>query len=400
MKLPTRHPREAAPPGIVGTARVDRRTRTLISRLEPGDIAVLDHLDMDRSTAQRLVDAEVVAVVNASPFVSGRFPNQGPAVLIDAGITLLDGVGAQAFSAVKDGRRLRLHQGEVFAGDEAVASGTVLDRERLDGELSAARGGLGTQLESFTRNSAEFLRHEEGLLLHGTGAPRLGTRVSGRPVVVVVPGPDHEAELKGIRRYLCEQRPVLIGVDTGADVLLAAGFKPDVVVLTSPGSAEADETRVSAKALRGATDVVVLVDRGAGSIPTDSLERLGVRPLRFETGATAEDAGLMLASLGEAKLVVAVGAHANLADFLDRQRGHLASTFLTRLRVGPTLVDARALPALYAGRVRTWHIWLVLLVGLLAVAAAIAVTPVGQQWIDDLRPHINDLFDRVGGLFS
>lgn len=372
----------------------------MISRLEPGDIVVLDHLDMDRSTAQRLVDAEVAAVVNASPFVSGRFPNQGPAVLIDAGITLLDGVGPDAFSAVKDGRTLRVHRGEVFSGDDTVATGAVLDRERLEDELAAARGGLGTQLESFTRNSTEYLRHEEDLLLHGAGAPRLGTRIAARPVVVVVPGPDHEAELKGIRRYLREQKPVLVGVDSGADVLLAAGFKPDVVVLSSTTSAEADETRVSARALRGAKDVVVLVDRGDGRSPTDSLERLGVRPLRFETGATAEDAGLMLASLGDASLIVAVGAHANLADFLDRQRGHLASTFLTRLRVGSTLVDARALPALYAGRVRTWHIWLVLLVGLLAVAAAIAVTPVGQQWIDDLRPHINDLFHRVGGFFS
>lgn len=361
---------------------------------------MLDHLDMDRSTAQRLVDAEVAAVVNASSFISGRFPNQGPTVLIDAGIALLDGVGTEALAAVKDGRTLRLHQGALFAGDDAVAAGTVLDRERLEGELSAARGGLGSQLENFTRNSAEYLRHEEDLLLHGQGAPRLGTKVADRPVVVMVPGPDHEAELKGIRRYLREQRPILVAVDSGADVLLAAGFKPDVVVLSSTTSAEADETRVSAKALRGATDVVVLVDRGDGRSPTDSLERLGVRPLRFETGATAEDAALMLASLGEAKLIVAVGAHANLADFLDRQRGHLASTFLTRLRVGPALVDARSLPELYAGRVRTWHIWLVLLVGLIAVAAAIAVTPVGQQWLDDLRPHINDLFDRVGGLFS
>lgn len=399
MKLRTRQNREDAPPGITGTARVDRRTRTLVSRLEPGDIAVLDHLDMDRATAQRLVDAEVRVVVNASPFISGRYPSQGPAVLLDAGITLLDGVGSDALSTVKDGLTLRVHDGEVYAGDRAVATGRVLDRERLDEELESARGGLGTQLESFTHNSTEFLRREEELLLHGRGAPRLNTRLTGRPVVVVAPGPDHEAELKGIRRYLREQRPVLIGVDSAADVLAAAGFQPDVVVLSSPTSAEADESRVSAKALRGATDVVVLVDRGEGKSPTDSLERLGVRPLRFETGATAEDAGLMLAALGEAQLVVAVGAHANLDDFLDRQRGHLASTFLTRLRVGPTLVDARALPALYAGRVRTWHIWLVLWVGLVAVAAAIAVTPVGQQWLDDLNPHVNDLFDRVGGLF-
>lgn len=400
MKLPTRHPREAAPPGIAGTARVDRRSRTLISRLEPGDIAVLDHLDMDRSTAQRLVDAEVAAVVNASQFISGRYPNQGPEVLVQAGIPLLDGVGAEAIGALRDGRKVRVHEGELFAGDDLVATGRVLDAERLSSELTAARGGLTTQLENFTHNSTEFLRREQDLLLHGKGAPRLNTRLTGRPVVVVVPGPDHEAELKAIRRYLREQRPVLVAVDSAADVLLEAGLKPDVVVMSSPHSAESDETRVSAKALRGAKDVVVLVDRGQGRTPTDSLERLGVRPLPFETGATAEDAALMLAALGDASLIIAVGAHANLDDFLDRQRGGLASTFLTRLRVGSTLVDARAVPALYAGRVRTWHLWLALLAGLLAVVAAIAVTPVGQEWIDDLRPHISHLFDRIEGLFS
>ncbi|KQY54412.1 MULTISPECIES: putative cytokinetic ring protein SteA [unclassified Nocardioides] len=398
MKLPTRQPREAAPPGIVGTARVDRRTPTLLSRLEPGDIAVLDHLDMDRATAQRLVDAEVVAVVNASPFISGRYPSQGPKILVDAGITLVDSVGPESFRALKDGRSVRLHQGSVFAGEETVASGRVLDADLLNIELGDARSGMGSQLDSFTHNTSEFLRREQDLLLHGRGAPRLGTKMAGRPVVVVVPGPDHEDELKGLRRYLREQRPVLVAVDAGADALLAAGMKPDVVVMSSPNSADSDETRVSPKALRGAEDVVVLVDRGTGRTPMDSLERLGVRPLRFETGATAEDAGLMLAALGEASLVVAVGAHASLDDFLDRQRGGLASTFLTRLRVGATLVDARTVPALYAGRVRTWHLWLILLAGLVAVVAAIAVTPVGQQWLDDLSPHVPDLFDRVKGL--
>ncbi|WP_067440102.1 putative cytokinetic ring protein SteA [Nocardioides jensenii] len=399
MKMPTRQPREAAPPGIVGTARVDRRTRTLISRLEPGDIAVLDHLDMDRATAQRLVDAEVAAVVNASPFISGRYPNQGPKVLVDAGIALIDSVGPDTLGAVKDGRSLRVHEGSLFTGDESVATGRVLDADRLASELDQARSGMSSQLESFTHNSSEFLRREQELLLHGKGAPRLGTRMSGRPVVVVVPGPDHEAELKGLNRYLREQRPVLVGVDAGADALLAVGLKPDVVVMSAPSSADAEGTHISPKALRGAEDVVVLVDRGAGRTPMESLERLGVRPLRFETGATAEDAGLMLAALSDASLIVAVGAHASLDDFLDRQRGGLASTFLTRLRVGATLVDARAVPALYAGRVRTWHLWLVLLIGLVAVAAALAVTPVGQQWIDDLHPHLTDLYDRVKGLF-
>lgn len=401
MKIATRRKADLTLPGTIGPARVDRRTRNLLARLQPGDVAVVDHLDMDRATAERLVAAEVAAVVNASAFVSGRYPNQGPTVLVDAGIPLVDGVGADALAALRDGREVRVHDGKIWLGstedDEPVATGSPLDGERLATELGAARAGMASQLESFTHNATEFLRREEDLLLHGRGLPRLGTTLRGRPVVVVAGGPDDADELRAIRRYLREQDPVLVAVDSGADTLLRAGRSADVVVLSSAltegGSAP------SAKALRGAGEVVVVVDRGSGRTPTDALERLGVRPLRFETAATGEDAALVLAAAGEASVIVGVGVHASLEDFLDRQRGGLASTFLTRLRVGPRLVDARALPQLYAGPVRTWQVWLALLAGIIAVLAAIAVTPVGQQWVDDLRPAVTDLLDRIGGLF-
>jgi len=397
MKMPSRRP-DSSLPGLQGTARVDRRTRSLLPRLQPGDIAVLDHTDLDRATAQALADAGVVAVVNASKFVSGRYPNLGPSVLLDAGIVLVDEVGAVALGRVSDGQSVRIEDGTVLAGDQELASGRLLDRDALTGELDAARGGLGTQLESFTHNSTEFLRREQELLLHGRGAPRIRAKLADRPVVVAVGGPELRAELKVLERYLNEQHPVLVGVDAGADALLAAGRKPDVVVLSSPLVAEAED-RVSAKVLRGAKDVVVLVDRGAGKTPMESLERLGVRPHLFETGANAEDAALMLASLGGASVIIGAGVHASLEDFLDRQRGGLSSTFLTRLKVGADLVDARSVPHLYSGRLRVWHLWLVLLVGVLALLAAVAVTPVGQEWFDDLRPALSDLFEDVKGLF-
>ena len=395
MKLARRSP-DGTLPGLTGTARVDRRTRSLVSRLDRGDIAVIDHLDLDRATAQKLVDAEVAAVVNRSRFVSGRYPNLGPSVLAEAGVLLVDEVDPEEWSRIRDGQRLRIDDGVIYAGEEELASGRVLDADALDEQLDAARSGMAVQLETFTHNSTEFLRREADLLLHGTGAPRLNTRVERRPVVVVVPGPDLEAELEGLRTYLREQRPVLVAVDAAADTLLEAGRQPDVVVLSSPHHAE---DRVSAKALRNATDVVVVVGRGDGSTPMDAMERLGVRPLRFETGATPEDAALMLAWLAGASLVVGAGVHASLDDFLDRQRAGLASTYLTRLRVGPQLVDARAVPALYSGRVRARHVWLTLLLGLLAVGVAVAATPVGQQWWDQLQPHLSDVADQIRGLF-
>ncbi|MDP3892880.1 putative cytokinetic ring protein SteA [Nocardioides sp.] len=398
MKLIARHRNAPAPPGILGTVRVERRTRVLLPRLSPGDIAVLDHLDLDRATAQSLADRGVSAVINTSAFISGRYPNLGPELLIEAGIELVE-ADARALGAVRDGARARLHEGELFVGDEAVLVGQVLDAPTVRERMLDARQGLVDQLSSFTHNSSEFLRREEDLLLHGLGAPRLATRIAHRPVVVVVAGHEHTTELAGIRRYLREQDPVLIGVDRGADALLAAGLTPDIVVMNAGHGADEHDEAPSAKALRAARDVVVRVDRGGARISLDHVERLVSRPLRCETGATAEDVALLVADLEDASLIVGVGMHATLDEFLDRQRSGLASTFLTRLKVGPRLVDAGAVPQLYSGRTRPWHLWLVLVSCLLALAAAIGVTPVGQLWLDDLAQLMTALLDDLQGLF-
>ena len=372
----------------MGTARVERRTRVLLPRLRAGDIAVIDHVDMDRATAQALLDADVAAVVNAAPMISGRYPNLGPQLLVDAGVLVVDGVGPAALGAIGDGRAVRLHEGEVYAGEVLVAVGRELDPDTVAAELELSRTGLATQLETFTHNSTEFLRREQDLLLHGRGVPRLDTRIAQRPVVVVVRGHDHERELELVRPFLREQNPVLIGVGAGAEVLRAAGFRPDVVVLDADAG---DAELPAAKTLRAARDVVVRTGRGADRSAVESMERLGVRPRRFESAATAEDAALILADAADATVIVGVGMHATLDEFLDRQRSGLASTYLTRLKVGPRLVDAAAVPYLYAGRVRPWHLLLVMLAGLVALAAAIGVTPVGQDWFDSLRDSLQGL---------
>jgi uncharacterized membrane-anchored protein len=396
MKLRQRAPE--ALPGLVGTARVERRTRVLLPRLRPGDLAVLDHLDMDRATAQALVDTGVSAVVNASPLISGRYPNLGPEVLAAAGVTLADGIGPDGLAAIRDGSRVRLHDGTVYVDDRAVASGRAVDADLVREEMAQARTGLATQLETFTHNTTEFLRREQDLLLHGRGVPRPATRIAGRPVVVVVQGHEYVAELAAIRPYIREQQPVLIGVERGADTLREAGLRPDIVIVDARAE---DAEQPSAKTLRAARDVVVRVDRGAERTPTDQLERLGVRPLRLETGATSEDAALILADACEAALIVGVGMHATLDEFLDRQRSGLASTYLTRLKVGPRLVDASSVPRLYSGRVRPRHLLVVMVAGLVALSAAVGVTPVGQEWADQAAAALSDLFQTqtVQGLF-
>lgn len=397
MKITTRQRSAPALPGLSGTARVDRRTVHLLSRVRPGDVAVVDHQDMDRSTAQALVDAGVGAVLNASPMISGRYPNLGPEVLVSAGVVVVDMCGDGVLTAVKDGAGVRLHEGTLYVADRQVAAGRQVDQALVAQEMESARLGLRAQLESFTHNSIEFLRREQDLLLHGRGVPRTATDMEGRPVVVVVRGHDWEQELAGIKPYIREQRPLLIGVDAGADALRDAGYQPDVVVTTvSAGELPALEV------LRRATDVVALVERGATRAATERLDRSGVRPLRFETGATAEDAALVLADAGQASLIVGVGMHATLDDFLDRRRTGLASTYLTRLKVGPRLVDAAAVPRLYDGAVRPRHLLALGVAGILALGAAIGVTPVGQEWADALAtavgPATTDLIDSLQGL--
>ena len=396
MKFAVRSRPAPTLPGVHGPARIHRRTASLLGRLHAGDVAVIDHLDMDRDTAQALIDAGVVAVVNAGPMVSGRFPNLGPERLVEAGVVVVDNAGTEIFDRLKDGTPVRIDAGVVHAGDTLVAPAREVTADLVRTEMGRARTGLTAQLESFTHNSTEFLRREQDLLLHGQGVPRTSTDMAGRPVVVVVRSHGWEDELRGIRPFVREQRPVLVGVDRGADALAEAGHRPDVVVVT------AGDELPSAAVLRKARDVVVLVERGAQRSATEQLERLGIRPLRFETTATTEDAALLLASAREASLIVGVGMHATLDEFLDRRRAGLASTFLTRLKLGPDLVDAAAVPRLYDGAVRPRHLLGALLAGLVAVAAAVSVTPVGQQWVDEVSPSVSsttsDLIDNVRGI--
>ena len=404
MRFASRSKSATSLPGIVGTARVDRRMNTLIRRLTPGDIAVLDHVDLDRGNAEALVESGAAAVVNASPFISGRYPNLGPELLAKSGVALVDSVGPDVFDKIDDGARVRLHEGQIFLGSEAIATGRALSADEVRVQMDEARDGLFTQMQSFTHNTTEFLRREQDLLLHGEGAPKTKTKLHGRPVVIVVRGYDYRNDMVHLKRYIREQRPVLIGVDAGADVLLSAGHRPDMVVVGENGLAQAsrsaEETAVSDKALRGAREVVLHTDRAGRALGSDRLDRLGLYPLHFPAAGTSEDVAMLLADLSGASLIVSVGTHATLDEFLDRQRAGLASTFLTRLRVGPKLVDAKGVPQLYSGRVRLWYLVLILLAGIAALVLAIGATPVGQEWWTSLRASLSDLVDWIQGQFS
>ncbi|WP_007025080.1 putative cytokinetic ring protein SteA [Saccharomonospora iraqiensis] len=373
-----------ARPGITGTARVDRRPRDLRSRIRPGDIAVLDHTDLDRADADALVRAGVAAVVNAAPSISGRYPNLGPEALLEAGVPLVDDVGSAALRRIRDGSRIRVHDGTVYAGDRELATGTVQTAESVAERMDEARAGMSAQLEAFSANTMEFLRRERALVLDGVGVPAVAVRMAGRHVLVVAPGPGHAEELHALRGYLDEHRPVLIGVESAADTLRAAGRVPDIVV--------GDPSGVDTATLRASTEVVVPADPDGHAPGLQRAQDLGIGAVAFPASGNPEDLALLLADAHDAALVVGVGFQATLGEFLDHGRsGSNPSTFLTRLRLGTRLIDGAAVATLHRGRVSLGAVVFLVLSAVVVVAVAVLASG-AVGWIPvDRAAHTMDL---------
>jgi uncharacterized membrane-anchored protein len=364
--------RAEALPGVTGTARLDRRTKDLTKRLRPGDIAVIDHVDLDRVSADALVAGRVAAIVNAAPSTSGRYPNLGPEIILAADIPLLDGVGTDVFGAVREGDVIRVDGDTVYAGDKVVAKGTPQDAVSVGSAMAEARAGLHTQLEAFAANTMEYLLKERALLLDGVGVPDVRTDFSGRHALVVVRGYDYREDLAVLRPYIREYRPILVGVDGGADALLEVGYTPDVIV--------GDMDSVSDDALRCGAEVVVHAYADGRAPGLQRVQDLGIDGVVFPAAGTSEDVALLLADEKGAALIVAVGTHATLVEFLDKGRQGMASTFLTRLRVGGKLVDAKGVSRLYRQRISNWALLLLVASTLATMAAAVAVSSAGKAY--------------------
>jgi uncharacterized membrane-anchored protein len=339
-----RRAKSAAPPGIRGRARVGKRTKDLTKRIEPGEIAVIDHADLDRVAADGLVGARVLAVVNAKPSVTGRYPNQGPLRLLGAGIPLIDEVGSALLDELVDGEVITIEGDRVLRGNEELATGHRRTIEDLEGVIADARRAIGEELQRFAENTLEYVRREAELTFAPLELPPLNTPMAGRHALVVVRGHDYKEDLRALRPYIAEYRPVLIGVDGGADALLERRMQPDVII--------GDFDSVSAAALGVARDLIHHVHPSGHAPGREELAEFGVDYEEFVVEGTSEDAAMILAHEAGADLIVAVGTHATMVEFLDKGRPGMASTFLTRLRLGPTLVDAKGVSRLYEGRVR------------------------------------------------
>src|SRR5262245_59866691 len=392
MRLPTLRRARATEPGVIsGTVRLDRRTKRLVGRLRPGDIAVIDHVDLDRVAADSLVAVGVSAVLNAKPSISGRYPNLGPEVLIEAGIPLIDDLGEELFQGLREGEAVRIEADTVYRGDDLIASGHRLDAEAVGKAMAEAREGLSVQLEAFAANTMEYLRQERDLLIDGVGVPGIETEIAGRHVLIVVRGYDYQADLEVLRPYIREFKPVLIGVDGGADALVEAGYSPDMII--------GDMDSVTDDVLRCGAEVIVHAYRDGRAPGLARVHQLGLPAKLFPAAATSEDLAMLLADEKGASLIVAVGTHATLVEFLDKGRGGMASTFLTRLKVGGKLVDAKGVSRLYRQSISGSSLLLLILSALAAMASAVAVSTVGKaylglvaEWWDNLIFSVQRLF--------
>lgn len=392
MSTSRRRSREADPTTpVTGSLRVDPRTKKLTGRLRPGDIAVIDHEDLDQVSAHALVACGPAAVVNAAPSTTGAYPNMGPQILVDAGIPVLDRAGAEVM-ALGEGSTGTVSGSELWVDGRLVTSGTRLTPELVAAQHDAARSNLSTQIEAFSHNTMEYLRQERGLLLDGIGVPELRTSFTGRYALVVVRGYHYKEDLHTLRPFLREARPVLIGVDGGADALLELGYRPDLIV--------GDMDSVSDAALRSGAELVVHAYRDGRAPGLDRVQGLGIEDaVVLPAPGTSEDIAMLIADELGAELIVAVGTHDTLVEFLDKGRHGMASTFLTRLRVGSKLVDAKGVSLLYRSRISTWSLVWLALAGLFAVLAALGATPGGRALFGVLAVRWDDVWAWIEGLF-
>jgi uncharacterized membrane-anchored protein len=369
---------------FTGTARLDRRTKHLVRRLGPDDIAIIDHTDLDRVSAEELLESGVRVVVNVAQSQTGRFPNPGPLTLVRGGVRLIDAPGADLFDQVSDGDWLTVRGSLLFSNGTQLAAGRTLSAEELAGALAEQRSRVTEALEEFADNTMRYLRDEGRLLAEGIEFPPLETRFRDRQALVVARGPGHKRDLRIVRPYVREFKPVLIGVDGGADALVEAGHKPDVIV--------GDMDSVSDDVLRSGAEILVHAYAN-GTVPAaERLDALGLSYQVVPATGVSEDLALLLAYEKGAELIVAVGTHFNLIEFLERDRAGMSSTFLARLRVGEILVDAKGVSRLVSRKVGMLPFVALAVTGLGAVVVAIAASPELRRLISLLGQRIADFF--------
>jgi uncharacterized membrane-anchored protein len=331
--------------GFAGPVRLGKRTKLLVKRLGPDDIAVIDHAGIDRVAGEDLVATGCRCVINVATSVSPRYANQGPAILVEGGVHLVDMPAAPLFDVLKDGQDVVVEEGRLLRAGEVVWEGEVQDAATVERAYQEGRERIGEALAAFAENTMRHIQEEQELLSGQIDLPDFDTDFRDRATLVVVRGVDHKRDLRILRPYVRDTHPALVAVDGGADAILEEGLRPDMIVGDMDSATDA--------ALRSGAELVVHAYPDGRAPGRDRLDRLELPYKVVPAPATSEDVALLIAAEKGAELIVSVGSHFNLVEFLDKNRSGMSSTFLTRLRVGEILVDAKGVSRLYrpsAGR--------------------------------------------------
>lgn len=357
--------------------KVDRKTKKLAKRLSAGEIAVINHIDIDEVAANSLAERKIKLVINAAPSISGRYPNKGPKILIDNNILIIDNVGENVFEELKEGQVIEVNNGQIYRDGQFIGSGEVMDKSVVEKRTQIAYENMSVELDRFIDNTIEYAKREKGFILGETEIPKMTTNYKDRHVLVVVRGQDYKEDLATIKSYIEEMKPILVGVDGGADALLECGYNPDVIV--------GDMDSVTDEALKKAKEIVVhaYVDGRAPGLKR--VQDLGLDAVVFPAPGTSEDIAMLTAYEYGAELIVALGSHSNMIDFLEKGRKGMASTFLVRLKIGAKLIDAKGVNLLYKSKLKMKYIWALVITAIFPVIIIAYLSPTVQQLIKLLQ---------------
>lgn len=376
---------------ITGIAAKDLKTKNLVKRLKPDNIAFIYHEDLDRVSAESLLKSGVKAVVNAASFCTGTYPNQGPEILLKSGVYLIEEIGEHGFQRIVEGSKIEIIDDKIYQDGRLVAVGQVLTSEELQKRLKEARENLDRELLAFAENTISYIKKERKLLFEDLNFPELKTNLSGKSCLVVVRGHDYEKDIKALKYFIENEKPVIIAVDGAADLLISQNIRPDIIL--------GDMDSVSPESLKVAKDVVVHAYMN-GKAPglSKALSVLKENEVKiFQFQGTSEDAALVLAYELGASLIVLVGSHTNLIDFLDKGRKGMASTFLTRLKVGDRLIDAKGVSRIYRPHGNPKYLLIFLAVLVIFFAVVLSFSSVARNLFSFLIFKLQVLITNIGG---
>ncbi|KXZ39653.1 Uncharacterized membrane-anchored protein [Alkalithermobacter thermoalcaliphilus JW-YL-7 = DSM 7308] len=356
---------------IKAPIKIDRKTKNLAKRLSVGDIAVINHKDIDEIAATSLVEAKIKAVINADISISGRYPNKGPQILCEKNIFILDNVGKEVFDTLKEGDVVEIIDDKIYLENNLIGSGEILDREKIKEKLKICHENLSNELDNFIDNTIEYAKKEKDFILGNLNMPFIQTEFKNKHALIVVRGQNYKEDLSTIISYIEEVKPILIGVDGGADALLEFGYTPDMIV--------GDMDSVSDKCLKQCKEIIVHAYPDGRAPGLERVKKLGLKATVFPAPGTSEDIAMLIPYEKGAKLIVALGTHSNMIDFLEKGRKGMASTFLVRLKIGSKLIDAKGVSLLYKSRLKVKYIWGLVVAALVPILiVAYVSTPIQQ----------------------